>query len=61
MESLDYWRICDELSVIQAATLLVGGDPSSDASRLESLDAEKNQLAMKRQKPRFLMRCAAAR
>lgn len=30
MESLDYWRICDELSVHQAALLLVGGDPSQE-------------------------------
>lgn len=30
MESLDYWRLCDELSVLQAALLLAGVDPSSD-------------------------------
>lgn len=30
MESLDYWRLCDELSVIQAAALIVGIDPSGD-------------------------------
>ncbi|MFZ4126140.1 MAG: hypothetical protein ACOYJ2_08770 [Rickettsiales bacterium] len=29
MESLDYWRLCDELSVIQAALLIVGYDPSN--------------------------------
>ena len=29
MESLDYWRLCDELSVIQAALLIVGHDPSN--------------------------------
>jgi hypothetical protein len=28
MESLDYWRLCDELSVIQAALLIVGEDPA---------------------------------
>lgn len=27
MEKLDYWRLCDELSVIQAALLIVGVDP----------------------------------
>lgn len=29
MESLDYWRLCDELSVIQAALLIVGEDPTA--------------------------------
>jgi len=28
--SLDYWRLCDELSVIQAALLTVGTNPSSE-------------------------------
>ena len=28
MDSLDYWRLCDKLSVIQAALLIVGTDPS---------------------------------
>ncbi|MFZ1445496.1 MAG: hypothetical protein WAS49_08480 [Candidatus Dechloromonas phosphoritropha] len=30
MESLDYWRLCDELSIIQAALLLVECDPGSN-------------------------------
>ncbi len=29
MEDLDYWRLCDDLSVIEAALLIVGVDPSS--------------------------------
>src|SRR5262245_20976106 len=28
MDSLDYWRLCDELSVVQAALLIVGEDPA---------------------------------
>jgi len=28
MEGLDYWRLCDELSVIQAALLIAGEDPA---------------------------------
>ncbi|HEY5330873.1 MAG TPA: hypothetical protein VIJ79_13380 [Acidobacteriaceae bacterium] len=28
MESLDYWRLCEHLSVVQAAHLIVGTDPS---------------------------------
>jgi len=30
MEGMDYWRLCDELSVIQAALLIIGIDPSSE-------------------------------
>jgi hypothetical protein len=30
MEKLDYWRLCDELNVIQAALLIVDIDPSSE-------------------------------
>ena len=35
MEGLDYWRLCEELSVIQAALLVVGCDPSSEDSAAE--------------------------
>jgi hypothetical protein len=31
MEGLDYWRLCDELSVHQAALLIAGCDPSTDS------------------------------
>lgn len=30
MDSLDYWRFCDELTVIQALMLILGDEPSSD-------------------------------
>jgi len=30
MEGLDYWRLCDELSIIQAALLIVGVDPAAN-------------------------------
>jgi len=36
MESLDYWRLCDELSLVQAVLLLVGCDPSNEATSVES-------------------------
>ncbi len=29
MESLDYWKFCEELTVVQAALLIVGVDPST--------------------------------
>lgn len=28
MESLDYWRLCNELTVVQAALLIIGEDPA---------------------------------
>jgi len=36
MDSFDYWRLCDELTVVQAALLIAGCDPSSDAADIES-------------------------
>jgi hypothetical protein len=36
MEGLDYWRLCDELSVIQAAMLVVDSDPSNTQDDIES-------------------------
>ena len=30
MEALDYWRLCDDLTVHQAAFLIVGEDPADD-------------------------------
>lgn len=40
MESLDYWRLCDELSIVQAALLVADSDPSSDATYVEGWDTE---------------------
>src|SRR5438132_12861822 len=40
MDGLDYWRLCDEVNVIQAALLIVGRDPSSDASYVEDWQPE---------------------
>lgn len=41
MESLDFWRLSEELNVIQAALLLVGCDPSSDDGYAERWDMDK--------------------
>ncbi len=27
MKELDYWRLCEELNIVQAALLVVGDDP----------------------------------
>ncbi len=35
MDGLDFWRLCDQLSVIQAALLIAGVDPSSDNGNVE--------------------------
>lgn len=32
MESMDYWRLCDELTVNQAALLIIGEDPANNAN-----------------------------
>ena len=34
MDALDYWRLCDELSVVQAALLIVDEDPSGTQDEL---------------------------
>jgi hypothetical protein len=44
MEGLDYWRLCDEMSIVQAALLIAGCDPSSDAAYIEGWDAEKRPI-----------------
>lgn len=36
MEGLDYWRLCDELSVIQAALLIAGNNPAGLQAWVES-------------------------
>jgi hypothetical protein len=38
MDALNYWRLCDELSVVQAALLIVDEDPSEAQSYLEAPD-----------------------
>jgi hypothetical protein len=44
MEGLDYWRLCDELSIVQAALLIAGDDPSVDGAYVERWDAEKKPV-----------------
>lgn len=41
MESLDFWRLCDELSIRQSALLIAGCDPSSETG--EFCDEWKKQ------------------
>jgi len=43
MESLDYWRLCDELSVRQATLLILDLDPSGD-SDIEAWDYDKQPV-----------------
>jgi hypothetical protein len=35
MESLDFWRLCDELTIVQAALLIVGEDPTDKQDSIE--------------------------
>ena len=41
MEKLDHWRLCDELTVVQAALLIVGIDPASSKEYLNQLQPEE--------------------
>ena len=41
MEGIDYWRLCDELTVVQAALLISGEDPSSSHEYVEQWEIEK--------------------
>ena len=35
MEPMDYWRLCDQITVLQAALLVAGHDPSGDDGTCE--------------------------
>jgi len=39
-DPLDYWRLCDELSVVQAALLIIGEDPSASQEYIDNWEAE---------------------
>jgi hypothetical protein len=41
MDPLDYWRLCDELSVVQAALLIVGEDPSGTQDYIDRQQREQ--------------------
>jgi hypothetical protein len=54
MDALDYWRLCDDLSVVQAALLIIGEDPAvaqdyigtwEPENRPKGYDAVKTALA----------------
>ena len=40
MDAMDYWRLCDELTVVQAALLIVGKDPSGSQEWIESWEPQ---------------------
>lgn len=40
MEELDYWRLCDQLTIVQAALLLVGKDPGGEYQEIEQWEIE---------------------
>ena len=41
MNALDYWRLCDELSVVQAALLIVGEDPSESQDYIDNWQPDR--------------------
>ncbi len=44
MEGLDYWRLCDELSVIQAALLIIDVDPAGTQEYVADWTADKRPM-----------------
>ncbi len=40
MEDVDYWRLADELTIVQAGLLVAGEDPAALANEVERLDPE---------------------
>ena len=61
MEGLDYWRLCDELNIIQAALLIVGEDPSSDQAFIESWDIEQRPPGYEAAKAALTRSCIAGK
>ena len=41
MDSIDYWRLCDELTIVQAALLIADEDPSSGSAYAETWPVEQ--------------------
>ena len=44
MDGLDYWRLCDQLDIIQAALLVCGQDPSVDQADVEHWNIDKRPI-----------------
>jgi hypothetical protein len=44
LDGFDYWRLCDELSIVQAAFLIVGFDPSGENSYVENWDPHRRPI-----------------
>src|SRR5690242_6543211 len=40
MDALDYWRLCDALSVVQTALLIVGEDPSESQDFIDDYNSQ---------------------
>lgn len=41
MNNMDLWRLCDELTIVQAALLVAGHDPSSDSHYVEGWQPDR--------------------
>ena len=44
MEGLDYWRLCEELSIVQAALLLTDNDPGGACSNVENWVSDRQPI-----------------
>ena len=54
MESMDYWRLCDELSVVQAALLVAESDPAECGGYVEQQDQHNRPKGYEAAKTAFL-------
>ena len=44
MDRYDYWRLCDQLSILQAAILMCGDDPSGEMQYVDGRDGEQQPI-----------------
>ena len=59
MEGLDYWRLCDELSITRAALLIAGCDPGDGSAYAEDWDVHQRPLGYEAAKSAITKRTAA--
>lgn len=44
LDSMDYWRLCDELTILQAALLVAGEDPATSHAYVENWTIEQRPI-----------------
>lgn len=54
MEPLDYWRLCDDLTIVQAALLMAGEDPGPSQDNVEGWRADQRPVGYEAAKAAIL-------